>query len=231
MSDALLLAIDTSTTSGSVALCRGELLLAEILIDSPANHSDRLLLLIEQILSELRCDLSQIDAFAVVDGPGSFTGLRIGVTAAKGLAWACQRPLFGVSSLQVLASTLPYALLPVCTLLDARKNEVYAATFSTMNGSPVLLNEPRAVSPQRLLAEMDSPAIFVGSGALLYRELINNCFGSLTRFAPFNLHTPRASCAAQIAMKHLSSGKDGDPLRLLPRYIRPSDAEIAQQKA
>ena len=231
MTRELLLILDTSTTAGSVALCCGERLLAEIVVDSLANHSDKLLLRVEQLLAEQQCVLAEIMAFAVIDGPGSFTGLRVGVTAAKGLARACHRPLYGVSSLHLLAAALPYATLPVCTLLDARKKEVYAATFSTVAGSPCLLDEPRALPPQRLLAEMSSPALFVGSGAVLYRDLIVARFGALATFAPWPLHTPRASSAAPLVLQQLCAGAKGDPEMLLPRYIRPSEAEIAQQKA
>ena len=226
----LILILDTSTTAGSVALCRGERLLAEIVVDSLASHSDKLLLHVEQILKEQQCALAEIAAFAVIDGPGSFTGLRVGVAAAKGLARACQRPLFGVSSLHLLAAALPYATLPVCTLLDARKKEVYAATFSTAAGSPCLLDEPSVLPPQRFLAEMTAPALFVGSGAILYRDLIVARFGAPAAFAPGPLHTPRASSAAPLVLQLLRDGAQGDPERLLPRYIRLSEAEIARQK-
>ena len=231
MTEELLLILDTATTAGSVALCCGERLLAEIVVDSLANHSDKLLLHVQQILQEQQCSLSGIAAFAVIDGPGSFTGLRVGVAAAKGLARACHRPLFGVSSLHLLAAALPYATLPVCALLDARKKEVYAATFSTATGSPCLLDEPRVLPPQRLLDEMTAPALFVGSGALLYRDLIVARFGAQASFAPWPLHTPRASSAAPLVLQQLRDGVKGDPELLLPRYIRPSEAEIAQQKA
>ena len=227
----LILILDTATTAGSVALCRGESLLAEIVVDSSLNHSDKLLQQVEQILAEQRCSLSEVSAFAVIDGPGSFTGLRVGVAAAKGLARACQRPLYGLSSLQLLAAALPFANLPVCALIDARKKEVYAATFSTTTCSPCSLTEPCVLPPQRFLAEMTAPALFIGSGAVLYRDLIIERFGPLAAFAPWPLHTPRASAAAPLILQRLRLGESGDPELLLPRYIRPSDAEIAQQKA
>lgn len=230
MASEFILTIDTSTTAGSVALCRGERLLAEIVVDSLANHSDQLLLQVQELLSLQQCELAEVDAFAVIDGPGSFTGLRVGVAAAKGLARACNRPLYGISTLEALAGALPYATLPVCTLLDARKKEVYAATFSTSDGFPCLFDEPRAITPQRLLEMMTGPALFIGSGAVLYRDLIIERFGVLAAFAPWPLHTPRASCAASVALQLFRSGLEGDPERLLPRYVRPSEAEIAQQK-
>lgn len=231
MSNEQILILDTSTSTGSVALCRGEHLLAEIVVDSLASHSDKLLMHVEQILEEQTCRLADIAAFAVIDGPGSFTGLRVGVAAAKGLAHACQRPLFGVSSLHLLAAGLPFASMPVCALIDARKKEVYSATFSTVTGSPVLLDAPQVVPPQRYLEEMTSPALFVGSGAVLYRDLIDDRFGLQATVAPWTFHTPRASMAAPIVLQLLREGATGDSRTLLPRYIRPSDAEIAQKKA
>ena len=96
---------------------------------------------------------------------------------------------------------------------------------------PALLDEPRVLPPQQLLAEMTAPALFVGSGAVLYRDLIVARFGALATFAPWPLHTPRASSAAPQVLQLLRDGTMGDPARLLPRYIRPSEAEIAQQKA
>ena len=112
MAGELILTLDTSTTARSVALCQGERLLAEILVDSSANHSDQLLQHVQQLLTEQQCELAEIDAFAVTDGPGSFTGLRVGVAAAKGLARACHRPLFGVSTLHALAASLLWVTLP-----------------------------------------------------------------------------------------------------------------------
>lgn len=230
MSEELILILDTATTAGSVALCRGERLLAEMVVDSSLSHSDQLLQQVERILADQQRSLAEISAFGVIDGPGSFTGLRVGVAAAKGLARACQRPLYGFSALQLLAAALPFATLPVCALIDARKKEVYAATFSTATGSPVLLDQPGVLPPQRFLETMTAPALFIGNGAVLYRDLIIARFGPLATFAPWPLHTPRASSAAPHILQRLRAGEKGDAALLLPRYIRPSDAEIAQQK-
>lgn len=231
MAGEMILVIDTSTTAGSIALCCGERLLAEIVVDSLSNHSDRLLLHVDQVLREIGCELSDIDAFAVIDGPGAFTGLRVGVTVAKGLARATRRPLYGISSLHMLAGGVPCASLPVCALLDARKHEVYTATFTTTTRGVCQLDEPRAVSPQTLLEEISVPTLFVGSGALLYRDLIKERLGPLAEFAPWSCHTPRASSVASIALDRLLSGVKGDPELLVPRYLRLSEAEIARQKA
>src|SRR5512146_683981 len=154
MVDPLLLTLDTSTTAGSVALSRGEQLLGEVLTDTVATHSDRLLIQARQLLADLNVSLEALDAVAIVNGPGSFTGLRVGMATAKGLASACRCPLVGVSSLETLAAGLPYSPVPVCALLDARKKEVYAARFDTASGIPHPLDASRAVAPQQFLAEL-----------------------------------------------------------------------------
>lgn len=226
MAGSLLLTLDTATTAGSVALSRGEQLLGEVLTDTVATHSDRLLIQARQLLTDLGVELMAVDAIAVVNGPGSFTGLRVGIATAKGLAVACRCPLIGVSSLEALAASLPFSPVPVCALLDARKKEVYAACFDTSYGMLHPLDEPRAVTPEQLLATLAAPTLFVGSGAVAYAELIRHRLGSHALFAPWPLHTPRASCAASVALQRLRCGKEHSPASLLPRYLRPSEAEL-----
>lgn len=228
MADELLLTIDTATSAGSVALSRGERLLGEIVIDADATHGDRILVSAQRLLADLGLDIAEIDAFAVVDGPGSFTGLRVGVATAKGLASACDRPLLGVSTLEALAQSLPFCTLPVCALLDARKKEVYAATFATSDGRLRPLDTARALPPRQLLASIAAPTLFVGSGALAYGELIRECLGAQAAFAPWPLHTPRASNAALVALERLRCGASGNAGALLPRYLRQSEAELSQ---
>jgi len=222
----LLLTLDSSTSAGSIAVSRGERLLGEVLTDSDVTHGDRLLLQVEQLLTDLRLDLSTLSAVAVVDGPGSFTGLRVGVATAKGLATACRKPLIGVSSLETLAAGLPYCRLPVCALLDARKKEVYTATFSTAHGFPETQGEARAIPPGKLLEEISEPTLFAGSGAIAYAALIRDRLGSLAHFPLWGHHTPRSSCAAAVALQRFRAGVSAPPGVLLPRYLRPSEAEL-----
>lgn len=216
----VLLTLDTATTAGSVALSRGDQLLGEVLIDTVATHSDRLLLQVRQLLGDLQVELAELTALAVVDGPGSFTGLRVGVATAKGLAAATGLPLIGVSTLDTLAAGLPWASLPVCALLDARRQEVYAACYAATADLPRLLAPPRALDPRLLLAEIDQPTLFVGSGAVAYRQLIGDTLGDLALFAPARLNLPRASCAAPLALAQLRRGEASTAALLQPRYLR-----------
>jgi len=222
----LLLTVDTATPAGSVALSRGTTLLGEILLNLKKNHTDRLLIIIRQLLQDAGVTTDQLDALAVVIGPGSFTGLRVGVATVKGLAMAAGKPVLGVSSLATLAAQVPFAPLPVCALLDARKSEVYAGLFQWHEGRLTALGEESVLSPGRLLDSLDGDTIFVGDGSLAYRDLIIDRLGPQANFVSWPLQLPRASHAAGLALDCLRRRETIPLERLAPVYIRPSEAEI-----
>ena len=124
-----ILGIDTSTSCGSVGLIDGDSVIAEYLIDIPVTHSERLLGSIEHVLRQAGCSTGELDGWAISLGPGSFTGLRIGVSTIKGLAFATQKPVAGVPTLDVLAFNISPTPYLICPVLDARKGEVYAAFY------------------------------------------------------------------------------------------------------
>lgn len=222
----LLLTIDTSTPAGSVALSRGETLLGEILLNVPGTHTDRLLVTVRQLLADTGTTLGQVDAFGVVLGPGSFTGLRVGVATVKGLALGAERPVVGVSSLQTLALQLPCSRHPLCALLDARKQEVYAGLYGWEGGRPAPLRPEAVLPPEALLDTLEGEIVFVGDGAAVYRTLIARRLGARAHFAPWPLQPPRASLAACLALDALRRGETILPALLAPRYLRPSEAEL-----
>lgn len=222
----ILLTVDTSTTAGSVAVSRGEALLGEILLNVKSTHTDRLLLSMRQLLADVGLQLSDIDAFGVVLGPGSFTGLRVGVATVKGLALATEKPVVGVSSLQTLAMQIPFPRYPVCALLDARKKEVYAGFYAWESGRPLETRPEAVLSPELLLENLEEEILFVGDGAVTYRTLITRWLGARAHFAPWPLHPPRAAAAASLALIAMRGGEFIPLERLAPRYIRPSEAEI-----
>lgn len=226
-----LLTLDTSGRAGSIAFSDGETLLGEQFCNGPGTHSDWLLPAIEQLSSGLELSLTSLAAIAVVVGPGSFTGLRVGIATAKGLAIALGLPLVGVSSLQTLAAGLPWAERPVCTLLDARKQEVYACLFRPgISGEPEPLGEERVLPPEQLLPSLPSEVLLAGDGALRYRELLAGHLGAGGRFAPDGCHHPRAGVAAGLALRKLRRNEALSPALLSPHYLRPSEAEIAWSK-
>ncbi|MDX9709637.1 MAG: tRNA (adenosine(37)-N6)-threonylcarbamoyltransferase complex dimerization subunit type 1 TsaB [Trichloromonas sp.] len=227
MSERLLL-VDTATPAGSVAVCQGEKLLGEIVLSGPANHTDHLLGTIDELLRGAGLALDDMDGFAVVLGPGSFTGLRVGVATVKGLALAAGKPVVGVSSLAALAWRLPFAALPVCPLLDARKGEVYAALYQwTGEGfSPLLL--PCVLPPERWLERLANDVLFIGDGAQCYRGIIEERLGGRAHFAPWPAHACRASNGLAPALDMLRRGEHIPLEGLIPAYIRPSEAELAE---
>ncbi len=222
----LLLVVDTATPAGSVALSRGTTLLGEIALNVRKNHTDHLLNIIQQLLKDADLSLGQLDAFGVVLGPGSFTGLRVGVATVKGLALATDRPVVGVSSLATLAMQVPLSVFPVCALLDARKSEVYAGLFDWKNDRLEPMGEETVLPPARLLDSLDQELVFVGDGALAYRELIVARLGGRAHFPPWPLHMPRASSAASLVLDGLRQQKVIPLESLVPAYIRPSEAEV-----
>ncbi len=224
-----LLAIDTSTTSSSVALMEAGRLSAEWLANPEAAHSSALMHWLDLVLKSAGLSPDDLDAFGVTLGPGSFTGLRVGIATVKGLALATGKPVAGYSSLAMLAMNVPYAAHPVCSMLDARKKEVYAAVYRC-DGLPRPVVDDCVTSPGAFLELIREPTIFVGSGALRYRELIEDMLGAAAIFAPDSCHAPRASSGALLAADAFSRGDIIPAGAIVPVYIRPSEAEIARMK-
>lgn len=222
----VILTIQTASPAGSLAITRGQALLAEINLDVRKTPTEWLLQSIEDLLDKTDIVSKDLDAVAVVKGPGSFTGLRVGLATAKGLALATGCPLLGVSSLQCLAMQLPFSSLPVCVMLDARKQEVYTATYKWEQGLPRSVGRERAIKPELLLQEIQSETLFLGNGAHLYRSLIVRELAGRAHFAPVFMNLPRASGAAVIALHDWESGRTFSAEELMPNYLRPSEAEL-----
>jgi tRNA threonylcarbamoyladenosine biosynthesis protein TsaB len=221
-----LLTIQTATPAGSVALTEGSRLLGELFLDVRRPHGEWLLGAIDRLLAAAGLPVDNLDGFGVTVGPGSFTGLRVGLATVKGLALATGKPLAGVSTLQALAMQAPYAALPVCALLDARKQEVYAGTFVWQDGLPRPTGPERVLSPERLLGELTGPVLFVGDGATVYRTLIARQLGSQAHFLPAAYDPPRAAHAALLAAEVFAAGEAKPAAQVNPVYIRPSEAEL-----
>jgi len=221
----LILTVDTSTPAGSVALSRGEELLGEVLLHLRGTHTDRILGSMNWMLAEAGFKPNDMDAFGVVVGPGSFTGLRVGVGTVKGLAYACGVPVVGVSSLETLATQCPASAYPVCALIDARKKEVYASVFDCKAGEPASVIPEQVLSPDALLDHLHDDHLFIGSGALLYRDLIRQRMGERCHFVSWSLNLPRASHAAMLVLSRLRDGQGKTAREIMPRYIRASEAE------
>lgn len=229
-----ILCIDTSTNLASVALAVDERIVAESLFACERTLSARLVPEIERLLTVAGVAIADIDLFACAIGPGSFTGVRAGVATVQGLALATGRPCAGFSTLALLAMNFPLAAHPVCTLLDARKSEVYAALYDTSALIPAPIAADCVMPPERLLNLVrevtDRPVIFAGEGAIRYRDLISSAMGERAIFAPFPHHSGRAANGTLLAMELHRTAKTLAPADLLPVYIRPSEAELARKK-
>ena len=208
--ESLILSIDTATPCSSVALTRGTRkngrVLASLSLNTRLTHSRRLLAIIDYLLSATDVDWTSIEAVVVSLGPGSFTGLRIGMATAKGLAFGAGKPRVGVSTLDGLASKC--APSPwICSVLDARKKEVYAAFYRTdEEGLTVLSGVPMVISPEKLAGYITEPVVMVGDGVNIYSEIWQNLLQANALFAPAHLHQPSASSLGFIGKERLQSG-------------------------
>lgn len=225
-----ILAVDSSTMAGSVALCHGESLVAESLLNVRSTHSEKLLKQIDMLLADTGWQLQDIDLLVAVIGPGSFTGLRIGIATVKGLAQALEKPVVGISSLQMLAMNLPLSPVPICTFMDARKKEVYCQFFNWSAEGPVPLSEAQVLPPECLLAQLDGEVALVGDAVPLYRAQIEQSLATKALLPTASAHQPRASQAGWLAYRAFVRGQGMLTTDLLPTYIRPSDAEMSKKQ-
>ncbi len=221
------LALDTATPSCSVAVVDGETLLCELNLGPRRTHSGHLMPLIDTAirLSGL-ASVGDLDGFGITRGPGSFTGLRIGISTLKGLAMGTDKPVAGVCALEALARGFAFCPYPVYTLVDARKQEVYAAGFRWIADRLEPMEAEQVCSPEAAVAEVSETALFLGNGALLYQDTICQLLGERARFAPYPFHAVRASIVARMAARQLRAGQADEISQLVPRYIRRSDAQI-----
>ncbi|HVP90116.1 MAG TPA: tRNA (adenosine(37)-N6)-threonylcarbamoyltransferase complex dimerization subunit type 1 TsaB [Terriglobales bacterium] len=222
----IVLAVDTTTPNGSVALLRDSELAGELDVESRSTHSARLLRSIDFLLAALDLDVRAVDAYAVAAGPGSFTGIRIGLAAVKGLAFASGRPAVAVSTLEALAAKI--AAPPVrlaCPLLDAKKGEVYAALFEVRGGRLVEVVPQGAYDPDAFFARLPSRRVtaFAGSGLGPYRAKL---LGYVRDKARFPLRSPFiAAEVGRIGHRLVLEGRGVAAGAVEPIYFRRSQAE------
>jgi len=219
----LILSMDSSAKPASVAVCNDNILLGQFFQNSGHTHSRTLLSMSEYLLKTLDIQLSDIDLIAVSKGPGSFIGVRIGVSATKGLAWGADKPTCGVSTLEAMAMQSAETDHIICCVMDARRNQVYNALFKLENGRPVRLCEDRAISLEDLADELqreNAPVYIVGDGADITFDYLKNAQISCC-LAPMLL---RYQTAYGVALAALDA-EQVSSVNLEPSYLRPSQAE------
>jgi tRNA threonylcarbamoyladenosine biosynthesis protein TsaB len=233
----IILAIETSTGAESIALVEAFLqgtdifperrILAESILNVPSNHSARLMPAIDHLLREVSLSIGEIQGISLALGPGSFTGLRIGVSTVKGLAYALQVPVAGVPTLDALAQNARYASSLVCPILDARKKEVYAALYrGDGSGRLIKMSEDWVLPPAALASRIPEKTLFLGDGVPVYGQELKERLGTKALFAPPELFLPRAANVACLSISAFQNGPTLDLFSFTPIYVRRSEAEI-----
>lgn len=228
----LVLGIDTATKVAGAAIVDEGRLVSERFISNQRTHSVNLLPMVKQVIEDAEITPADLGGIAVAAGPGSFTGLRIGMAAAKTLSQVLNLPLIGVSTLEALAFNLAGYSQPVCPILDARKNEVYTALYTFQGHKLQEQLAPMATGIEELLNNLKGNAdqvVFLGDAVPVYREKIVQILGDKALFAANINMMPRAAATAQLGLEKIMAGERAG-LELEPTYIRPSEAEVTWQK-
>jgi len=220
------LALDTSTSRLSAALARDGQTVCEINIEVKTGHAGILLAVIDELLGRTSTPRNGLDLIAVGVGPGSFTGLRIGIATAKGLALAAGKPLVGVSSLEALACNPARPGVTICPMIDARRNQVYAALFGADDRGNLQRIRPDELADLACcLRGLVGEVVFVGSGAARYAGDIRRLLSPAAVFASDHHHLIRASAVGRLGLRNYRQQGAVEPVRFMPRYLRTSDAE------
>ena len=226
-----ILSFETSAKAASVALLQDGILLGEYFQNSGQTHSRTVMQMAEDLLKNCDLTASDVDAVACASGPGSFTGVRIGLAAAKGFAWGREIPLIGVSTLEAMARNVAMAEGIYCAAMDARRNQVYTALFELKNGVFSRLVEDSAISIAELseqLKGLRQTVYLVGDGAALCYRMLKDISGLV--LLPEHLRMQRAAGSALVAWEQLQTGALTPAKDITPNYLRLSQAERERQK-
>ena len=222
-----ILAFETSAKAASVALTEEGKLLGECYQNTGMTHSQTLMVMAQDLLKQCGLTVGDLDALAVAEGPGSFTGVRIGMAAAKGMAWGAELPCYGVSTLEAMTVSLGAWQGYVCPVMDARRSQVYNALFHVEKGVPERLTPDRAIALSELAEEIKNfqePVFLVGDGSnLCYNTLLDTVPGLV--LPPEHRMHQRAAGVALAAGAKAKAGLSGDAASLVPNYLRLSQAE------
>ncbi len=227
-----ILAIDTSTAAASVALLQGGGLCCEYTLNDGKKHSEKLISLIDMVIKSCDLEVNDIDVFACSTGPGSFTGLRVGAAAIKGLAQALKKPIVGVPTLDALAYNLWGYKGLICPILDAQRDMVYSALYSFGDKELKKIRDFSAIKVDNLIDELnllDETIVFLGDGVAIYKNKIKS-FSKKFYFAKANNIYPRASSIASLAIKKYKNGFGLNYNEIKLNYIRKSQAEVEYEK-
>jgi len=229
-----ILYVDTSSKYLSLAVAQDNKVLSRTHRQLDRRHSAQLACLIDKMLKRAKVSLKQIDGFCVSKGPGSFTGLRIGITAVKGLAYALEKPAVAIPSLDILAQNVKKIksvrkrelVRQVCPVVDARQNKVYACLYQARNGKVIRKSGYFLLPIEELLKKLKGEVLFLGDAIPLYREQIRKAKGIKAVFAGEKFWYPKASQAVPLALERFRTGKVDDTDSLVPLYLYPKTCQV-----
>lgn len=224
----LIFGIDTCCMAATAALVDEKVLLAQTVVNHGKTHSQMMMPQVEEMFKLCGIDPKTVDAFAAAVGPGSFTGVRIGVATAKAMAQAAQKPCIAVSTLEALAYSSRYFDGIIAPILDARRNQVYNALFDCKKGSATRMTPDRALALSELLEELkelNKDVIFMGDGTLVFENEIREALGVRASFAPKTTRMNLAGAVAELGLEKFKAGETVAYGELVPEYVRLSQAE------
>lgn len=221
----MILAINTATIRFGLALLdEDETVLAEYLIAPGKKNFKNFMPSIHSFLTTSKVDIQALEAIIVAVGPGSFTGLRVGLATAKGMAQGLQIPIIGVPTLEAMASQLPFTIYPICPMIDSRKEEVFTALFRWGdNHKMVRMKEDMSLKILNLTSIVNEATLFIGNNFSHQGDRVKEIFGHKARLAPAHLWTLKASAIGSLGMKRLLENDFDDLQELVPSYLRHPD--------
>jgi len=221
-----ILGVDTSTRFLNLSIVDDERTVAEFSINDPRGHSSNLIPLIAQLCKNCRLDFSQLNGFSLNIGPGSFTGLRIGLATIKGFAVSLKKPVVGVPGLDILARNIAAAGCKICPLIDAKREQVYAAVYEFKDGQYKRLTPYLLTPVAKLLKQTKGKTVFLGDGLEKFALVIRKQKKSSAVFAPPIFWYPRASAVARLGLELIKKGKADNPDKLVPLYLYPRECSV-----
>lgn len=223
----IILSVDSSSSTATCALVKEDKILGEINLNDKKEHSVILMDLIDSLLSRCNLTLDDVDGFAISEGPGSFTGLRIGMATIKGLAFGSNKPCLAISTLDTLAYNAINFNGIICPIMDALRGNVYTNLYKNNNGKLEAMSEANCLSIEELvsiLKEKNEPIIFLGDGLVKHKDYLLENLNNLS-FAPLNSNYPKASSLGELALQLFNSGETQELNKIAPVYLRKSQAE------
>ncbi|MFH1857302.1 MAG: tRNA (adenosine(37)-N6)-threonylcarbamoyltransferase complex dimerization subunit type 1 TsaB [Candidatus Omnitrophota bacterium] len=220
------IAMDTSTEYLSLGISEGEEVLYAQTVFLERKHSTELLPFLEKALEQVNFSIEETGGFIVGLGPGSFTGLRVGVSMVKAMASSLGKPLVGIPTLDCLAFAVPENAASIAVLVDAKRNQIYAARYEKKNTHLRKITKERVMLPESFLKSLKGETLFLGDGAVLYRDLIQKRMGPKARFAEPAYNIPNPEALIALGRAHFEEGKLENPKTLVPLYLYPKDCMI-----